>query len=172
MIDRRMHRASAVIGTSIISATRRERIGTVADVLLDVDRACVAAFLLDTAPPVRERVLPYSDVESLEHDVLIARSGATMVALPAWDNGMRTMRASRLRNRRVITGGGRDIGAISDVQFDTSGRIEVYEVVNSGLGEAVRRLGRLPHSQDVTLGADAVIVTELAAATMDRTRTH
>ena len=62
--------------------------------------------------------------------------------------------------------------AISDVQFDTSGRIDAYEVVNSGLGEAVRRHAQLPHSQDVTLGADAVIVTELAAATMDRTRTH
>ena len=68
------------------------------------------------------------------------------------------------KNKRVITTGGCEIGAVRDVYVnETTGVVEAYDVAGPAFTRLVERRSVLPQSADVTVGPDALIVSEDAA---------
>ena len=61
-----MHKVSELVGKSIVSAESGERIGKVADMLLDQQSQRVLAIVIEGGLFSSEHVLPLSDVQTLE----------------------------------------------------------------------------------------------------------
>jgi uncharacterized protein YrrD len=116
-----------------------------------------------------ERVLEYADVQTIGRDAVVTRAGAVAVAAKDWrQRQMTTMRSSVLRHKRVITTTGRALGEVHDLILGDDGRVSSFEVTGSKLGGLVRPRFMLPHTGDITLGADAVVVGENTAATISQ----
>lgn len=153
-----MHSLSELTGKPIVSEDRGEKIGKVRDVLVDADNCRGAGLIVQGGLLSSERVLPYDDVKVLGRDAIIARSAdAAVDAATCKERGISTTRASDLRNRRVITRGDRELGAVNDLYLDDSGTIEGYDVESSAFGGIVRRHAHLPHTTDVAISEDAMI---------------
>jgi uncharacterized protein YrrD len=163
-----MPRTRDLIGKAIVSADRGERIGTVSDVLIDSTHACAAALMVRGGFLKRERVLPFDGVQVFGRDAVIVRPEAGALDAHAWkQRGVTARRASQIRHTRIITRGGRDVGAVSDFYLADSGTIEAYDVESSGFGGIVRRHARLAHTDDISIGDDAMVVSEGAADALE-----
>jgi uncharacterized protein YrrD len=163
-----MQRTSDLIGKAIMSADRGERLGTVSDVLIDSARGRAAALIVREGLLKRERVLPFDGVQVFGPDAVIVRPDAGALDSAVWkQRGVTARRASRLRHKRVITRAGREVGAVNDFYLGDSGTIEAYDVESSGFGGIFRRHARLPHTDDIALGDDVMIVSEGAADALE-----
>jgi uncharacterized protein YrrD len=169
-----MQRTSEVVGKAIVSADRGERVGTVGDVLLDVKAGRVAGLVVEGGLLGRERVLPYEEVHILGRDAVLARTQDGVVDAAAWHaRGGHAIRSSALKNRRVLTRSGREIGAVTDLNIDErSGMIEGYEIGSPSFAGLVKRRATLPYSSDVAVGDDAVIVSDEAGEALQASGHH
>lgn len=157
-----MRRTSELIGKAIVSADRGEKMGRVADVLVDPDGGRLAGLVVRNGLLRREAVLPYEDVNVLGQDAVVARSRDAVTGAAEWrKRAVQARRSMGLRNRRVITRAGREVGTISDVYIDEqSGRVDGYEVATQAFAGLVQRHTRLPFSNDLAIGDDAVVVPD------------
>ena len=64
-------RATELIGKTVMSTTSGEKLGTVADVLLDDASRAVIAFIVTHGLLRREEVLPAGDVQSFGRDAIM-----------------------------------------------------------------------------------------------------
>lgn len=160
-----MRRVSEYVGKPIVSADTGEKVGTVADVLVDTDAGRIVGVIVGGGLLTSEQVLPYADVQVMGGDAVIAKSRQRIVGAREWrDAGSDAARAKTYRNRRVITTGGRELGAVRDVYVnENTGLIEAYDVAAPGFTRLVQRRSVLPQSADVTVGPDALVVSEDAA---------
>jgi len=164
-----MQKVSELVGKPIVSAETGERMGKVADVLLDPQSSHILGLVVGGGLLSSEQVLPYADVQTLGKDAVVARSGKGVVGPKEWrQQGLDTARSSALTHKRVLTTSGRALGEIHDVLVDESaGTVEAFVVANSALGGLVRRRSILPQGSGVTIGADAVLVPDEAAAALE-----
>jgi uncharacterized protein YrrD len=99
---------------------------------------------------------------------VVARSADGVLDAKQWrERGVQVARSSALRHKRVLTAGGRLLGEIDDVLLDDVGIVEAFEISRSGFAGLVRRRSRLHQGSDVTIGTDAVLVSDAAAEAMD-----
>lgn len=165
MSEKLMRRVSEYLGKSIVSADTGEKIGTVADVLVDPQRGQIVGVVVGGGLLASEQVLPYSEVQVMGGDAVIAKSGQHVLGAREWrETGNDAARSNTYKNKRVITTGGRDLGAVRDVYVDDqTGVVEGYDVAGPAFTRMVERRSVLPRSADVTVGPDAIIVGEDAA---------
>ena len=163
-----MQKVSELVGKPIVSADTGERIGKVSDVLVDLQSHHVLGLVVAGGLFSSEHVLPYTDVQAMGRDAVVARSRSGVVGAKEWrQQAVETMRTSTLQHRRVLTTSGRALGEIRDVLLDDAGGIEGFEIAGSTLGGLLRRRSRLPQAPGVTIGADAVLVSDETAAEME-----
>ena len=160
-----MRRVSEYVGQSIVSADSGEKVGTVADVLVDARAGRIVGVIVGGGLLTSEHVLPYADVQVMGSDAVVARSRQHIVGAREWHKGeSEAARSSSFKNKRVITSSGRDLGAVKDVYVnEQTGIIEAYDVAGPGFTGLVKRHSVLPQSAGVTVGRDALIVSEDAA---------
>jgi sporulation protein YlmC with PRC-barrel domain len=149
-----------LFGTPVVSADGRE-VGTLVDILVDARRACATALVIRRPGDANERVIASSSLElRRERGVVVATAADTVDDTSgSWPGSC--VRISRLRNRRVLTHRGTDIGAVDDVCLDVHGHIAAYDVVNSGCGSPIRLRGRLLHAWGMMIG-ETLTLTEAA----------
>ena len=83
-----MQRASELMGKSIVSADRGERLGTVSDVLLDeVSNRVVGLVVRSGGLLKKEQVLPYEAIQTLGADAVVARSAQELIGAKEWRRG-------------------------------------------------------------------------------------
>lgn len=163
-----MQKVSELVGKSIVSADTGERIGKVSDVLVDPQSQHVLGLVVAGGVLGAEHVLPYTDVQTLGTDAVVARSGSGVVGRKEWhQQAIETIRTSTLQHKRVLTTSGRALGNIRDVLLDDAGGVEAFEIAGSTLGGLLRRRSTLPQAHGVTIGADAVLVSDETAAEME-----
>ena len=165
MTEELMRRISEYVGKPIVSADTGEKVGTVADVLVDADAGRIVGVIVGGGLLTSEHVLPYADVQVMGGDAVIAKSRERVVGARGWrEIGSDAARAKTYKNKRVITTGGRELGEVRDVYVhQQTGAVEAYEVVGPAFTSLIERWTILPQSGDVTVGPDALIVTEDAA---------
>jgi uncharacterized protein YrrD len=162
-----MQKLSHVVGRPVVASETGERVGHVADVLLDPGSHQIIGLVMAGGVFAAEHVLPYGDVQTLGKDAVIARAGRGLLDPGEWHRqGTAATRSSALRHRRVLTTSGRQLGEIDDVYVDeTTGRVEGIEIRGSSFRGLLHTHSRLPHGDGLTIGADAVLVPdELATA--------
>ena len=166
-----MQKVSELVGKSIVSAESGEQLGKVADMLLDQQSQRVLAIVIEGGLFSSEHVLPLSDVQTLGKDAVVARSGTGVVGAKDWrQRTIEVVRTSRLKHKPVLTTSGRALGEIHDVLLDETGIVEGFEITGSRLGRVLGRHSLLPRANAVTVGADAVIVSDESAAAIDPSR--
>jgi uncharacterized protein YrrD len=160
-----MRRVSEYVGKPIVSADTGEKVGTVADVLVDAHAARIIGVIIGGGILSSEHVLPYSDVQTLGSDAVVARSREHVMSARAWhESANDAARSSTFKNKRVITVTGRELGVVRDLYVNEhTGIIEAYDVAGPGFMKLVTRRNVLPGSAAVTVGPDALIVSEEAA---------
>lgn len=167
-----MQRTSDLIGKPIVSADRGEKVGTVSDVLLQTDEGRLAGLVVHTGMLRSERVLPYEEVKVLGGDAVVANSREAVIDPDGWEQRhVHARRSSRLNHQKVITRTGRQVGTIADIYVDeASGRVDAYDVATPAFAGLVHRHARLPHSSDLALGEDAVVVPDAVADSLNSGR--
>ena len=171
-----MHRVSEIVGKPVVSAESGESVGKVTDLLVDANGDRLVGVVVRRGMFGTEHVLPYTDVQAVGRDALVARSDHGVVGPREWhERHIDAARSSTLKDKRVVTNHGRQLGAVKDVYVDEhTGTIEGYEVEGRSFGGLVGRRSTLPRSQGVSIGPDAVIVSDdalpAAADAHDRQR--
>ena len=79
-----MHRAKDLIGKSVVSADNGEKLGTVADLLLDDSGHQLLGLVVRHGWLKGEQVLPASAVQTLGRDAVVSRSSTDLVAARDW----------------------------------------------------------------------------------------
>jgi uncharacterized protein YrrD len=158
-----VQRISELIGRTILTADTGERVGAVSDLVLEDTR--LVGVVVGGGWFAGERVLPFAEVQALGRDALIARSHNGLVDARTWKvHEARVSRSSQLKDKPVVTQGGRQIGTVRDVFVDErSGLIEAYEIAGRRFAGLVARHATLPQAGDITIGPDVVVVSDQAA---------
>lgn len=163
-----MKLTSELIGKPIVSGDRGEKIGAVEDVLIDTDRGSAVAFVVGGGFLKSDHLLPYAEVQVLGTDVLIARSASGVVDAAVWkQRNQAARRVSHLKNLRVITHSGRDVGGLSDVYLDDAGGVAAYDVTQREFANIVRRHTQLARSSEIVVGQDALVVPDSVADALE-----
>jgi uncharacterized protein YrrD len=157
-----MHRVSELVGKPIVSAANGERVGRVADILLDRASSRTVGLVLAGGLMSSEQVLPFADIQVVGKDAIVARTGDGLMGPKEWRaQGIETERSSSLRNKRVMTSSGRQLGAVNDIYLDeTTGAVEALEISGSRMGGLMQRKSVLPQTAALTIGPDAIVVPE------------
>jgi len=153
-----------MMGKAIVAAENGERVGKVADVLIDSESCEVLGVVVAGGILAAEQVLPFDEVQTLGTDAVIVRSAGSVIGRKEWRaQAPDAARFSAMTDRPVITVKGRRVGAIRDVWLsDTSGEIEAFEVGGGRVAGLVQRaIGA--DGRPFTIGPDAVIVSDESA---------
>jgi uncharacterized protein YrrD len=163
-----MRRLSELPGRAIVAADTGQKLGTVSDVLVDAQGRRIVGFIVGGQLLTSERVVPSENVQAVG-DAVIVRSHEGVVGAREWRDGdSDSIRSSTLKNKPVMTVGGRRLGVIKDVHVEErSGVITGYEVSGGTLTGFLTRRNLLPESTDIRIGPDAVIVTEETARELE-----
>lgn len=73
-------RATHVIGKPVVSAATGERLGTVADLLLDDTGTTLLGLILQNGWMKNEQVLPISSLQTIGADTVVSRSSVVLSA--------------------------------------------------------------------------------------------
>jgi len=162
-----MKRASRVIGKPVFSLSEGERLGTVDELVLNPLTNAVVGLVVLTPGFLRKReVVALADVHSLGADAVMLGSKSSLHRAEEVPEPLRSQAEQRvaLLGKRLVTEGGRVLGEIVDILFDSSGRIVGYQL-SSGLwrdlGTGRPFVPALPGPMH--LGRDALIVPDRAA---------
>jgi uncharacterized protein YrrD len=153
-----MWKVSQLIGKSIVSGSNGERLGKVADVLLDADSHRVVGLVVAGGVLSSEHVLPYAQVQTLGTDAVIAQSATGLITAKEWHaQPVVATRTSALTKKRVLTTSGRAVGDVRDILLDENGMVDALEVSGAGL---FRRRSTVSSSPGLTIGSDAVLIPD------------
>jgi uncharacterized protein YrrD len=159
--EERMLRLSELAGRPVVAQDAGAKVGDVADLLADGEH--VVAIVLAGGILASEHVLPFSEVQKLGEDTVIAVSSNGVLDAKQWaKSGVTAYRLGSLRKKQVLTTSGHILGVIGDVYLDELGSITGYDVESRGFGGLVRRHQLLP-AQGVTVGPNALVVSQEAA---------
>lgn len=141
---------------------------------MDADAGRIVGVIVEGGLLTSEQVLPYADVQVMGGDAVIAKSRQQIVGAREWRAGdSDAARAKTYNNKRVITTAGRELGTVRDVYVnENTGVVEAYAVAGPGFTRLVQRRSILPQSADVTVGPDALIVSEDAPGSLRRRCSH
>jgi uncharacterized protein YrrD len=156
-----VHRISEVVGLPIVSGENGERIGKVADVLMDPDSKQLVGLVVAGGLLASEQVLPFSDVQTLGKDAVVARTASGLVNPKEWaGRAIATRRTSTLMKKPVITDAGRELGEVRDVVVDESnGAVDGLDIAGRRFAAVVPRRAATP-GNEMVVGPDALIVPE------------
>ncbi len=163
-----MRRLSELPGRAVVAADTGEKLGTVSDVLIDPQGRRIVGFIVGGQLLTSERVVPSENVQAVG-DAVVVRSHDGVVGAREWREGdSDSIRSSTLKNKLVMTVGGRRLGVIKDVHVEErSTVITGYEVSGGTLAGLLTRRNLIPESTDIRIGPDAVVVSEDAARELE-----
>ena len=164
-----MRRMSRLIGKAIVAADSGSRIGKVADVLVDPERARIAAFVVRSGFLSNERVLPFAEIATVG-DAVVARSALGVLDAGEWrSRGLDTTRAKRFRGNPVITTEGNRIGDVRDLFVDEqTGALADIEIQSPDFAGLLVRRSRLLIPPQARIGQDAILIPPSAAESTEQ----
>lgn len=152
--------ANEIIALKVMDVASGTTFGSVTGMLIDGDRRQVVALEVRDGLFSRSHYLPFANIKSIEHDVLMISSPAQLV-----DRGEFKISGllNHLNAREVVTEDGKHLGAIHDYDVNikngeiTSITVALETAVMGGLWQTVGERFDIPRKQISALG-DSVIV--------------
>jgi uncharacterized protein YrrD len=161
-----VQRISEIIGKTVVSSETGNKVGSIADGLVDDRPGRVCAFVVRTGTFAQEHVLPVEEVRSLGGDTVLARSDGGLLTAGEWHQRRSVaIRSSRIKGTPVLTFGGEQVGIISDLMLDDGGgTLDGLEIAAPDFGGLITRRSTIPIPSDLRIGPDAIVIPEAAAA--------
>lgn len=160
-----MHSVKALVGKPVISVESGDKLGTIADALLDDENVRLVGLVISGGMLGKEHVLPFELVTTLGGDTVLVRSQAGILGAREWkESGIRATRSSTLKGRPVVTATGHRLGEISDLLVDAqTGAFDALEVASRDFGGLRTKRTQVRPGADIRIGPDAVVVPDDAA---------
>jgi uncharacterized protein YrrD len=157
-----VYRVKDMIGKSVVSAESGDRLGSIEDALFDEHELRLVGLVIGRGMLGGEHVLPYSDVQTVGGDTVLARTQRGLLAPREWHrSGAGATRSSGLRGRPIVTAGGRRLGEVSDLLVEeTTGACTALEMSSSALGGLRSRRSILNPDGGMRVGPNAVVVPD------------
>jgi uncharacterized protein YrrD len=150
-------------GIAVVSIEQGEKVGTVDDLLFDLEGRKVVAFKLIKPGLLRSGgiVLRMDDVESIGKDAVMIRNRERIRELKDERDLQGRPDLAALSSLRVVTQDGTYVGNLATVQFDQKfGRLTAIEITGGGLMDRLRRTKEVEISEVVSMGTDVVIIPD------------
>ncbi len=152
-------------GRAVITIDEGERVGSIADAVLDFGQRRVIAFTVTSGGIIggSKHTLDIAAIHKVGPDAITVLQSTALREGDDVADGL--TRLSDLRQRNIITESGQEIGRVSDVQLDEA----TYDVLaletksGSRLLPMVGNRGTVPVSEVVSFGGDVVTVRDSAA---------
>jgi sporulation protein YlmC with PRC-barrel domain len=130
-----MIRASGLYGRSVVDLDTAERVGDVDEIIVDTDGPGIAGFVVSCERSLwsmrKRMIVPMETVHAVGPDALTVRSLSRPDSQTAYLDSL--PRLSELTGRRMVSFGGRLLGAVEDALIDErDGRIIGYPIERSG----------------------------------------
>ena len=156
-------RISEALGKTIVAADSGEKVGQVDDVLIDAAQHQVMGLLITEGLMSKQRIVPFSEVQTVGQDAVIVRTATTIADAREWlAQGRAANRSRDLHGKDVITSEGMRLGTVHDVIVDPhTGHLSGLELTTS------RRIGRTRQqifdiTREVRLTGDVVVMPHAA----------
>ncbi len=151
--------ASQLNGIAVVTTTGGERLGRVADVLVDVSQGRVAGFVVNTGGLLaRPHFVAASEVQALGPDaVTVARPDALSETVPPHDV-FPILSIKQLGGRPVLNQMGTVLGNVTDAMTEDDLTVPALSISTGVVNTALHGHPLLPLSEVVTVGPDSVVV--------------
>jgi len=114
-----VYRVNEMTGKPVVSVAGGEKLGEIADALIDPGRVSLIGLVVGNGRLGKEHVLPFDDVQTVGRDAVLVRTDEHLMTPRAWREAeISATRSTALRGRRVITAAGDEVGHVSDVLID------------------------------------------------------
>jgi uncharacterized protein YrrD len=150
-------------GIAVVSIKQGEKVGTVDDVLFDMENRRVIAFKLIKPGFLRSGgiAITMEDVESIGKDAVMIQHRDRIRDLKNERDLQARPGYSDLSALRVVTQDGTYVGNLSTVQVDPqTGKLTQIEITGGGLIDRLRRNQVVEMDEVVSLGTDVVVIPD------------
>ena len=155
-------------GIAVVAINDGSRLGTINDVLFDLDNQRIRAFIVGSGGlfSSNDRILDMSDVKSIGTDAVMIESRDQLIADRNDTRYQAFPNVAKTTSLRVVSESGSLVGDLANVQFDQAdGRLADIEVSPHGLLGTFRSNLIVPASAVVRFGQDVAVVPDKYAAT-------
>lgn len=150
-------------GIAVVSIEDGEKVGTVDDVVFNLESRRVIGFRLGRTGLIRggRSVVSMSDVESVGSDAVMIRNRSMVRDEQNEREFADRPHLRELTSLRVVTQDGAYVGNLATVRFDPSnGSITHLEVSGGSLMSMLRRNREIPADVVLSMGTDVVVVPD------------
>jgi uncharacterized protein YrrD len=155
-------------GIAVVSIAQGEKVGTVDNILFDLENRRVIAFKLTKPGLLRSGgiVLRMTDVENIGKDAVMIKNKEAIRELKAERDLQSRPDLGTLSALRVVSEDGTFVGNVATVQFEPrNGVITDVEITGTGFMDRLRRNQTVPAHQVLSFGSDVVVVPDKYAPT-------
>lgn len=156
---KKMIKIGNIIGLPLISTSQGEKIGMVQEVLLNLSKGIISAFVLDKGGFLREKkIVDIDQVKSI---------GESAITVPAkelqYENDLEVLKScvnyKDLMDKPVYTHSGKSLGIIQDIFVnEENGHIVGFEVSEGIIHDILEGRGIIPLPKSTIYGKDTVVV--------------
>ncbi len=169
-----MRKAKSLLGLNIVSQVEGKHLGSVRDVIFDESSHKLIALLLSDRElfgMIDATVVPWTQVREVgpnaimvpSEDVVLKAHTDPIIA-EAFDQ------KNQLDGKKVTTQGGEDLGRISDLYIDDSGKVQGFEVSGGLFSDAIGGKRYMEMPSEITIGEDVILVPQEIATQLEQQR--
>jgi uncharacterized protein YrrD len=164
-----MRKGRDLLGKPVIAYDTGEKFETVTDLVFDQVNNILLGFLVDEGGWFTSaRVLPLAEVQAIGPDAVIVASRDSIVVANTIPRIEEVLDHNNiLKDTRIMTVDGRDLGTMIDLYFDDqTGRVEGYEVSGGLFADAYSGRSFVPAPQTIKIGEDVAFIPSETADLM------
>jgi uncharacterized protein YrrD len=165
-----MRKGRDVIGKPVVAYDSGEKLDTISDLIFDQNSNRLLGFLVDEGGWFSSsKVLPISQVQAIGLDAVVVPSkDAIVTAKEVPEINQVLERNNILKDTRIMTLDGRDLGTMVDLYFDAqTGAVEGYEVSGGVFADAYSGRSFVPAPDTLKIGEDVAFVPSETADLME-----
>ncbi len=167
-----MRKAKSLLGLNIVSQLEGKQLGIVRDLIFDESSHKLIALLMSDRElfgMIDATVVPWTQVREIgPHAIMVPseevslKAHADPIIAEAFDQ------KNQLDGKKITTHGGEDLGRVSDLYLDDSGKVQGFEVSGGLFSDAFsgKRYMELP--SEITVGQDVILVPQEIASELQR----
>jgi uncharacterized protein YrrD len=158
--------AKSLKGIAVVCIEEGEKVGTVDNILFDLEGRRVIAFKLVKPNLLRSGgiVIKMSDIESIGKDAIMIKNNDRVREFKGERDLQGRPDLHSFSSLRVVSEDGTYVGNMATVQFDkATGDITDIEITGGGFMGRLRRNIVVPSAEIVSIGSDVVVVPDAYA---------
>lgn len=158
-----------IIGKPVVTMADGKRLEKVRDIVFDEESHQMLGLLVAGSGLLgKEQFIPFMNIHSIGSDAVIISKEEDIRPLSSDEKVLNAVNNQKpLKNKKVLTESGKDLGTIADICFDeTSGTVEGYEVTGGIFADMYNGRPMVPAPNTLKIGEDVVFVPDETADKM------